>query len=82
MDFWYVKIEKIIGKVLFCHFFDNYGNSKRKKVWSMRLLKKKLATLSNGDNNKDTDKKTSQKNGKNKENKPLGTLSINTERNQ
>lgn len=42
MDFWYVKIEKIIGKVLFCHFFDNYGNSKRKKVWSMRLLKKKL----------------------------------------
>lgn len=40
MDYWYVKIEKIIGKTLFCHFFDNHGYSKRCKIYSRRLLKK------------------------------------------
>ena len=42
MDYYYVKVEKIIGKTLFCHFFDFHGYSIRKKVWSNRLLKKKL----------------------------------------
>lgn len=42
MDYYYVKVEKIVGKTLYCHFFDHHGYSVRKKVWSNRLLKKKL----------------------------------------
>ena len=42
MGFWYVTIEKIIGKTLICCFFDDYGSYTIKSVWSKRLLKKKI----------------------------------------